>query len=363
MHTPTCPHCGTQLIDDASKDIAVTEDNGIEIDAYPTLICQAKCGYMKRIEPVPEIIAQQGEDRLLLVYPNQEGRVLDKQKSVLHPPMHVDALTAQGHWEEYTGDHPIEQLLENARDSRTANLETPNLFQFATSELSQDAFLCWLISWCEVPYRSLDKPLHETAVDFLTVIFNVHNIPVPVIKSIKIERQFKGGLDILVMINDTYAVLIEDKTHTKNHSNQLERYRELVKAVFPELIQLPIYYKIVNQSHYHSVESAGYVPFKRKMMLDVLKRGIANGVRNPIFLDYYRHLQKLEDSVTAFRSEPVTKWDANKWRGFYQEIQKHIDGDWGKVSNPRKGFWGFWCKSTRNGWYLQLEQDKLCIKI
>jgi len=26
---------------------------------------------------------------------------------------------------------------------------TPNLFRFATSELSQDAFICWLASWAD----------------------------------------------------------------------------------------------------------------------------------------------------------------------------------------------------------------------
>ncbi|MBP1971731.1 hypothetical protein J2Z83_003886 [Virgibacillus natechei] len=362
MYTETCPHCGANLIEDAWEDITETEDGGIEIDAYPALICEEKCGYMKRIELVPEVIAQQGEDRLLLAYPNQEGRIFDVGEALLHPPVHVEELTALENWEDYTGNHDIEKLLEIARDIRVADIDTPNLFEFATSELSQDAFLCWFMSWSEKPYRSLDRSLHEAAIDFLAVIFNRHNIPVPDIKSIKIKRQFKE-LDILAIINDTYAVLIEDKTNTKNHSNQLVRYRKAVEKAFPELIQLPIYYKIADQSHYRSVEKACYVPFKRRMMLEVLKRGKANGVKNPIFLDYYRHLQKLEDSIAAFRKKPITTWGANQWQGFYQEVQKHIDGGWGKVSNPRKGFWGFWCSSLRNGWYLQLEQDKLCIKI
>jgi hypothetical protein len=25
----------------------------------------------------------------------------------------------------------------------------PNLFQFATKELSQDAFICWLLAWAD----------------------------------------------------------------------------------------------------------------------------------------------------------------------------------------------------------------------
>lgn len=27
----------------------------------------------------------------------------------------------------------------------------PNIFNFATSELSQDAFICWIISWFDYP--------------------------------------------------------------------------------------------------------------------------------------------------------------------------------------------------------------------
>ena len=42
-------------------------------------------------------------------------------------------------------------------------MAAPNLFAFATSELSQDAFICWLASWADPSCRSLDAPMHETA--------------------------------------------------------------------------------------------------------------------------------------------------------------------------------------------------------
>ena len=32
-------------------------------------------------------------------------------------------------------------------------MTTPNLFKFATSELSQDAFICWLLSWAKKDYE------------------------------------------------------------------------------------------------------------------------------------------------------------------------------------------------------------------
>ena len=50
--------------------------------------------------------------------------------------------------------------------------------------------------------------------------------------------------------------------------------------------------------------------------------------------------------------------------GFYLELQKEIPGDWDYVANPSGGFWGFWWNSSKNqDYYLQLEQNKLCVKI
>jgi hypothetical protein len=83
------------------------------------------------------------------------------------------------------------------------------------------------MSWGQETHLSINKALHNAALDFVSMIFNVHNYPVPTIKKINIKRQFQG-LDILAIVNDTYAILIEDKTYTKNHSNQLNRYRETV---------------------------------------------------------------------------------------------------------------------------------------
>ncbi|MBS4195481.1 PD-(D/E)XK nuclease family protein [Lederbergia citri] len=356
-----CPKCGAGLIEDASEIIKEREDGGVEVDAYSAYVCEKNCGYTKLIDPVPEIIAQQGEDRLLLLYPNEQGRILELHDSVIWPPMHFQSILARGYWEYYTGNHDVMLLLENARDSESAYLTPPNLFQFATSELSQDAFLCWLLSWGQKGYRYHDEPLHNVALDFVSSIFTAHHLSAPPIRSIEIIRQFKS-LDVLAIINNEYAILIEDKTYTKNHSNQLVRYRETVRKEYPNLIQLPIYFKIADQSHYRSVESAGYFPFTRKMMLNIMEKG--KDVQNSIFVDYLRHLQSIEQQVSAFWSIPISEWDAFAWQGFYQELQKEIAGDWGYVSNPKGGFWGFWWQQQKKQrYYFQLEKQKLCVKV
>ena len=39
----------------------------------------------------------------------------------------------------------------------------PNLFDYATSELSQDAILAWLIQWADEQFLETDKHLNQCA--------------------------------------------------------------------------------------------------------------------------------------------------------------------------------------------------------
>lgn len=240
----------------------------------------------------------------------------------------------------------------------------PNLFSYATSELSQDAFLCWFIAWADPTCEKLDTSLHHAAVRFLKLMFSKHGIDMPLIKSLQIKRQV-DNMDVFVVMNETYALIIEDKTYTNEHSNQLTKYRITTeqKEIYKNI--LPIYYKTGNQSDYTKVYDAGYQVIKRSEMIQLLEKGL-NKIRSDIYNDYYRHLMHLEKRYQRFRSLPMDQWDHYSWHGFYTELQKHFAGNWGFVSNPRGGFEGFWWNFRRLEncrLHLQLEQDKLCIKI
>src|SRR5699024_3513874 len=74
-----CPNCGGRLYEDASEEIMEKDSNFI-LDAFLAYVCERGCGYVQRIELIDE-----------------KETVQDK----------------------------------------------PNIFTYATQELSQDAFLCW----------------------------------------------------------------------------------------------------------------------------------------------------------------------------------------------------------------------------
>lgn len=241
--------------------------------------------------------------------------------------------------------------------------DRPNLFQFATSELSQDAFICWLLSWADARHKVADESLHLAGTTFLDALLRCSGIEPPAqYDRVKLDRQFEK-LDVLALVNDDLAVLIEDKTDTNQHSGQLVRYREAVKNKYPQRKLAAIYYKTGDQGNYQAIKDAEFFRFKRQDMLGVLQRGRDLGVTNAIFADYHNHLQRLDDAVRAFRSLPLSQWGQRAWIGFFIELQAQLGvGDWKKVNNEEGGFMGFWWHGTGNK-YLLLKEKTLCFKL
>ena len=262
-------------------------------------------------------------------------------------------------------------------------METPNLFAYATTELSQDAVICWLIEWsansAETDLNALGRNLVESLLsrngqDGKTTLGGA-------IRSAKILRQAKH-IDVLARINDKHVLLIEDKTESDPHGDQLATYRDAVLSgatdfgAVSENDLFPIYFKTGNQSlaMERSIEQAGYKVFNRGDFLAVLK-----GYRgdNAIVLDFVRSLESLEDQTRSFRNWRRTggerEWAA--WQGLYRELERRLFAwdakprwsGWGYVHNASGGFLGFWWQplelDVAHPAYLQLEMERLCFKV
>lgn len=248
-------------------------------------------------------------------------------------------------------------------------MKQPNIFSFATSELSQDAFICWLLSWASPEHKNTDSSLSDCAVRLIENLFSKHQIEAPKnIQTIKINRQ-DNNIDITCIINNKHIILIEDKTDTKNHSDQLVRYLEDIKNRHPDKNVVPIYFKTGDQSDYWPVTSQGYKVFHRDDFLEILN--LYNG-QNSIINDYKDYLQSISDNIEKYKVSPVNQWGWHAWIGFYIRLQKELGtGSWDYVANPSGGFLGFWWhvyngkldEDKKFNIYLQLEQHKLIFKL
>jgi hypothetical protein len=242
-------------------------------------------------------------------------------------------------------------------------MREPNLFDFATSELSQDAFICWLASWAKPECRQLNEPLHTTATRFLSRLLEAGKVRPPLeYRSIEVKRQ-RNHIDVRLVVNGEIAIVIEDKTNSRDHSDQLQRYRKAAAVRFPEDQIAAVYLKTGDQCDYDRARQAGYGCFLRADFLRVLDEGKRGGVCNVIFDDFRDYLRAMDDAVRCFDKIPLEKWDRPQWMGFFKALKERLgDGDWANRGHGGGGSLTFrW--HEREGKYLGLHEDELGFRI
>ncbi|MDG5816456.1 hypothetical protein QA601_15270 [Chitinispirillales bacterium ANBcel5] len=172
-------------------------------------------------------------------------------------------------------------------------MSQPNLFQFATSELSQDAVLCWFLSWLVGDAGSLDPELTNIARNLVCLFFNQFDEydpiePSDVFEVTKLEKQYnKIDVFFLVIIKGyevPFAFIVEDKTNTSYHSKQLERYYDFIEHKYTSVHDiLGIYFKtgFINQDDERLPDK--YRLIDNNKWLDFLQN---QHCTNPIFAEY-----------------------------------------------------------------------------
>ena len=245
---------------------------------------------------------------------------------------------------------------------RTEQFETPNIFSFATSELSQDAMLVWLLSWADAKCEKIDASMHAVALRFARLLTGITDLEISCIRA---DRQWEH-IDVWAEINDDVFLSIEDKTGTTIHDDQLQRYKEKVEEKYPNRVKCFTYVKSGNEpkSILQQVQKAGYRIVVRRDILDCLATYSGNNV---LLCNYRDHLTAQEQATHSFKSLPVFAWTWSAWEGFYKELEgRNIINTWGYVPNPSGGFLGanwHWVDFEQGQMYLQFEQGNLCFKI
>lgn len=231
---------------------------------------------------------------------------------------------------------------------------TNNLFNYATSELSQDAFLCWLLSYAqEKKYSGDDAKLKKCAQSLIKVfllgqkgIFEKDLIEKDLIVK-KIEKQWKY-IDVLVTLESDKKIIIEDKTYTTDHDNQLQRYIRDVETQGKKVYG--VYYKTgfccetIEDDMYK-----GYYFFNLERIKDFFEK--YDDIDNAIFNNYRDFIMEYHKERNNFIGLPVSKWTPTMIQGFYDNLVKKIklkgeltDGHcgYGYVPNKSGGFYGLW---------------------
>jgi len=250
-------------------------------------------------------------------------------------------------------------------------MERNNIFNFATSELSQDAFICWLCNWVNFDDNSLsedEKKLKSLATEFIEKMLGEKLED----RKVNIKRQYQK-IDVLLEIQnktefitkgnninpivDMY-VIIEDKVGIGLHSNQIERYRELISEKNEKdngsraKIKV-VYYKIYDEDNTERLKENGVnIILGRENILELLKE-YKDKINNSIFENYHNYLSNIETDVNSYEKKNLEDWNSNCYIGFFKELKneknllehaigRQKDCSWGYVNNSSGGFMGMW---------------------
>jgi len=205
----------------------------------------------------------------------------------------------------------------------------PNLFDYATSELSQDAFLAWFCRWADDSMNE-DKELQACARSFLKKNISLQQPDYEeTIRSVDVDKQYEH-IDVLLTINDELRVIIEDKVHTYTHDNQLRRYSDAIEGR-----KVKLYIKTGDEplTQKRKIEEDGYIVITRVDLLHFLESCKSD---NEILRSFVDRLRGWEDATHSYHQSDV--WNTAQVIGFYKDMERVLPGSkWTYVSNPNKG--------------------------
>lgn len=250
--------------------------------------------------------------------------------------------------------------------------------------MSQDAFLLWFLRWANPEYSEIDSSLHECSCLFVKKLLNLDNNFK--IESVKVEKQVRH-IDVFCIVNDKYAIIIEDKTETTEHGRQMTRYSKIIESSdkYKHLEKHCTYFKTGNESllsidrimsNYKKVntDTWNFSVMQRQDMIDILEHYKGT---NAIILDYRERIVRIENSSLSYLHTPLTKWGWKAWQGLYKEMESIMDktGEfwWGSVASKSGSFvCAAWHRlKFMDGRTLKLQiegyptprESRLCIKL
>lgn len=170
--------------------------------------------------------------------------------------------------------HYDKLLKDEDFDKLDLGLKNPNIFQIlriTKNEIRHSNFLSWLLD----PNQS--HKLGDIFLKrFLREVFSsdkfgdIDQVDVEGMDLSKVEvlREWKN-IDVLIKLNDV-VICIENKVLSKEHSNQLKRYREIIENDFPNEKKIFVY--LTPEGDESENETDSYEPISYEFVVDTLER-------------------------------------------------------------------------------------------
>ena len=212
----------------------------------------------------------------------------------------------------------------------TENPSPPNLYSFATTELSQDATVAYILAWADPKYGNASAAhsgMHALGRALLGALVTSHpdrkDWAPEKVTSVKVATQEKR-VDIRADItteDEKVFLIVEDKIHSGEHGDQIRRYVEKAQSRYEESEIVPVYLKTGNESPNRTI-SIRCGRFFRGDLLAVLDDHPETG--NRIVDEFRDHWRRFDTYTKSFRRTPPSEWDWPRFEGYYLELEKKL---------------------------------------
>lgn len=214
---------------------------------------------------------------------------------------------------------------------------TPNFFRYATNELSQDAFFCWLIEWSLERYKDINPTLHQASLKLLRYLIPNEFQNGLIVKSCEIFMQ-KNDMDFFIKINNSIIVHFEDKIKSHTDDRQLSKYKEILSNLYKnhEIYHVFLKTDLVWRHEKETVLKNGYKLIDLLQLIELLERVSSN---SDIYDSFVEQIGRVVNEYQGYKILNPRNWSTSNWIGFiydlsftvpYVSFGKHYVGD---------GFW------------------------
>ena len=238
-----------------------------------------------------------------------------------------------------------------------------NLFDYATKELSQDAFLRWLIE----NYNCECEEVCEQSKKLLSAFSGVDNLDSENISELKTYAQWKK-IDVLIHYKyegKLYCIAVEDKVFSEEHNNQLQNYNKKLNDCADwwknqykceDYIIKKIYYKPTKLSEDEKgrVKEAGWDIFDIDKITNIFHENISSS--SEILNGYRKHIAGISDALNTIQ-KPTTNEnniDYIKWQSYFEKrICPGLSQNGYKVGVWKAGQYPYICLVVKKDGFLE----------
>jgi hypothetical protein len=181
----------------------------------------------------------------------------------------MDTTLLKSHYDKLLKDEDFDKL--------DLGLKNPNIFQIlriSKNEIRHSNFLSWLLDPNESHKLGdifLKRFLREVFSSDKFVEINQVDVEGIDLTKVEIQREWKN-IDVLIVLENV-VVCIENKVLSKEHSNQLMRYREIIESHYPNHKQTFVF--LTPEGDTSDSESETYEPISYEFIVETLDRIIS----------------------------------------------------------------------------------------